>query len=219
MDPAIGTEFDRTDEGVGDEEDEEEDRADGEAGDDGDAEEKNSTDDVADHFAVASGFEDIGKEFGEEKAGNGGAEEPDGFEHLGEAGSFFGGSGFGEFLAHEHDPVEDRGDEVKGELVFPVDLIFIIENPASDDAEDHACRPAGVEDIEVMGPIIGEEGGDERVGDGFESPIGEGEDKHSPVEEIVGVLWGGGAEGDKSGDDVAEEGDGDEFSVADFIDD
>ena len=219
LDPAVGAEFDRADEGVGDEEDEEEDGAEGELADDSGAEEEETADDHADHFAIAGAFEDVSEEFGEQVAGNEGAEDADGFEHFGEAGAFFGSFGFREFLAHEHDAVEDRWDEVEGELGFPAELHFVVEIPADDGTDDHARRPGGVEDIQVMGAVFGVEGGDEGVGDGFEGAVGVSEDEHAPEQEVVGVVRGAGHEGDDGGEDVADEGEGDEFAVADFVDD
>ena len=70
-----------------------------------------------------------------------------------------------------------------------------------------------------MRALLREDRGDERVGHGFEGAVREGEDEHAPVEEVIRVLRGGGAEGDERREDVAEEGEGDELAVADLVDD
>ena len=67
--------------------------------------------------------------------------------------------------------------------------------------------------------FCGEDRGNERVGHGFEGAVREGEDEHAPVEEVIRVLRGGGTEGDERREDVAEEGDGDELTVANLVDD
>ena len=64
-----------------------------------------------------------------------------------------------------------------------------------------------MEDIEVVRPLLGEKRRDEGICDGFEGAIGEGEQEHAPVEEIVSIFRGACAEGDDSGEDVAEQGD------------
>ena len=83
FDPAIGPQFDGTDEGVGDEKDEQDDRAKGELGDDGDDEEKCATD----RIACGSPAEELG----EEVAGDDGSKDSDILKHFAEAGAFFCG--------------------------------------------------------------------------------------------------------------------------------
>jgi hypothetical protein len=82
-----------------------------------------ATDHIADDLAVAGAFEDVSKELGEQVAGDESAEDADGLEHFGEAGTLFGGFGFRELLPHEHDAVDDGGDEVERELGFQLSCI------------------------------------------------------------------------------------------------
>ncbi len=114
FDPAIGSEFDCTDEGVGDEEDEEDDGPEGELRDDANDEEECSADGVAGGTAA--------EELGEEVAGDDGTEDPDVFEHLAEAGAFFSGFRFREALSEEHDGIRHGWDEVECELAFPAEV-------------------------------------------------------------------------------------------------
>lgn len=66
---------------------------------------------------------------------------------------------------------------------------------------------------------LGKDRGDERVGHGFEGAVRVGEDEHAPVEEAVGVLRVGSAEGHEGREDVTQEREGDELTVADLVDD
>ncbi len=74
-----------------------------------------------------------------------------------------------------------------------------------------------MQDVEVVRAVLREDRGDERVSHGFEGTVREGEDEHAPIEEVIRVLRGGGAEGDEGRDDVAKQGDRDELTVADFV--
>jgi hypothetical protein len=219
VNPAVGAEFDRANQGVGDEKDKEQNGANGELADHSSGGHQQPTNDPPDHLTIAGAFEDVGKEFGEQVAGDQGAQDPNGLEHFGEAGALFGGFGFGELLAHEHDTVDDGGHEVESELDFPADLHPVIQVPANDGPQHHACGPGGVQDVEVVSALFGVKGGDQRVGHGFQGAVRVSEDEHAPEQEVIGVLRRAGHEGDHSGEDVAEQGKANQFAVADFIDD
>ena len=219
FDPAVGAKLDRADEGVGDEEHEEEEGADGEAGDDADGDQQDAGEVEAKVVDVEDRTEDVTEEDREQVAGDERAQDTDVLEHLGEGGAFLGGFRLREGLAHEHDRVGDGRDEVERELSLPAEAHDGTEEVGGDGADDHAEGPGGVQDVEVVRALLGEDRGDERVGHGFEGAVREGEDEHAPVEEVIRVLRGRGAEGDERREDVAEEGDGDELAVADLVDD
>ncbi len=48
-----------------------------------------------------------------------------------------------------------------------------------------------MQDVQVVGPVLREDGCDERIGDGFEGSVRVGEDEHPEFEVIVRVFWGG----------------------------
>ncbi len=70
-----------------------------------------------------------------------------------------------------------------------------------------------------MGAVIREEGGDQRIGHGFQRAVRIGENEHAPKEQIVGIVRRARAEGDERREDVADERQGDQFAVADLIHD
>ena len=73
-----------------------------------------------------------------------------------------------------------------------------------------------------MGAVLGEEGGNERVGHGLEGAVGDGEQERAgpqPDEGGVGVHAVLRAEGHEGGDDVEQERGGDELAVADLVHD
>ena len=219
FDPAVGAEFDRADDGVGEEEHEQEEGADREARDHADGDQEGAGEVEAEVVDVEHRTEDVTEEDREQVAGDERAEDADVLEHLGEGGALLGGFRLREGLAHEHDRVGDGRDEVEGELSLPAEAHHGAEEVGGDGADDHAERPGGVQDVQVVRALLGEDRGDERVGHGFEGAVREGEDEHAPVEEVIRVLRGRGAEGHEGREDVTEEGDGDELAVADLVDD
>jgi len=73
-----------------------------------------------------------------------------------------------------------------------------------------------------MGAVLGEEGGDERVGHGLEGAVGDGEEERAgpqPYEGGLGVHAVLRTKGHEGGDNVEEEGGGDELAVADLVHD
>ena len=202
-----------------DEEHEEEQRANREARDDADGNQEDARKVKAEVVDVEDWSEHVTEEDREQVAGDERAQDADVLEHLGEGGAFLGGFRLREGLAHEHDRVGDGRDEVERELSLPAEAHDGTEEVGSDGADDHAEGPGGVQDVEVVRALLGEDRGDERVGHGFEGAVREGEDEHAPVEEVIRVLRGGGAKGDEGRDDVADEGEGDELAVADLVDD
>ena len=219
FDPAVGAEFDRADEGVGQEQHEEQEGAEREACDHADGDEEGAGEVQAEVVDVEHRTEDVAEEDREQVAGDDRAEDADVLEHLGEGGALLGSFRLREGLAHEHDGVGDGRDEVEGELALPAEAHDGTKQVRGDGADHHAEGPGGVQDVQVVRALLGEDRGDERVGHGFEGAVREGEDEHAPVEEVIRVLRGRGAEGDERREDVAEEGDRDELAVADLVDD
>src|SRR5687767_896590 len=70
-----------------------------------------------------------------------------------------------------------------------------------------------------MSAVVREEGGHQRIGDGFQRPVGKREDEHAPEEHRISVARAGRAEGDKGRKHVAKQRYKDQFAIADFIDD
>ncbi len=164
-------------------------------------------------------LEDVAEEQGEQVAGHGGAEDADVAEHVDEAGPLRSRLRPRERLAEEHQGVDGGRDEVQGELVLPVPVQFVVQVPARHGAEHHAGRPTGVKDVEVMRAVVGEDRGHERVGDSLERAVGEREDEGTPEQQLIGVVRGGGAEGDQSREDVTRQCERHELAVADLVDD
>ena len=120
-------------------------------------------------------------------------------------------------MTHEHQSIEHRGNEVERKLHFPAHLEFVIEHPADHRADDHAGRPAGVEDVEIVRPILREKSRYQWIGDSLKGTVREREKEHAPIKEIVSALGSAGPEGDERGKDVENQGQGDQLSITDFI--
>ena len=77
------------------------------------------------------------------------------------------GVGFGdrEFLAEEHEAVSDRGNGIDGKRYFPRHLAD--EEEPQQSAQNQPAGPTGVEDIEVVGLLLGIKCRGEGVDDGF----------------------------------------------------
>jgi hypothetical protein len=169
--------------------------------------------------AAEQGSEAILDEEGDEDADHGGAEESDVLEHFTELEALLGGFGAGEVLAEEHEAVDGGGDQEAAELEFPA---AGGEGAVDETTDHHASRPGGVEDVEVVGSVVGEESGHQRVGDGFQGAVRDREEEGAGPQIREGGLRGhavGGSEGYEGGEDMEGERRGDEFPVADAIDD
>ena len=119
------------------------------------------------------------EEQADENAGDERPEDADFLKHLADAEALGGRLGLRELLAEERDAVEHGRHEEQAELHLPADLHALAENPADEAAEHQAGRPARVENVQVVGAVVREERGDERVGHGFERAVGQGEDERA----------------------------------------
>ena len=182
LNPSVGSEFDCADEGVSDEEDEENDGAEGELRDDANDEEECATDSIASGSAT--------EELGEEVAGDDGSEDTDVLKHFAEASAFFSSFRFGEALSEEHHCVGNGGDEIESELSFPAEVERGSEDVACNRSDHHAEGPRGVENVQVVRSIFGENRCDERIGYGFEGSVRVGENEHPKFEVVVSIFGG-----------------------------
>jgi hypothetical protein len=79
-----------------------------------------------------------------------------------------------------------------------------------------------VEDVEVVGAVLGEQRGDERIGHGFESSVGQGKDEGPDIQEHVGGGLGlafGRGKSDERRQHMEQEGRDDQLAVADLVHD
>ena len=124
----------------------------------------------------------------------------------------------GELAGENEDAVGNDGDETEGETELPdcvKEEFGVGEEGAEEGAEGEACGPTGVEDVQPFGLLLVEDGGDDRVDEGFNGAVGDGDEEGAPVE----GFESGSAEGEDEGDEVAKDcKDGDDF-VTDFVDD
>jgi hypothetical protein len=166
---------------------------------------------------------------GEEHEHQGGGDRA---EHLAEGDAGGGRLGFREFLAEEHGAVEDHRDEEERHLDLPVDgrredLAGGVgaggHEGGGETTEHEAGGPTGVEDVEVVGLFLREEGGDERIDHGFADAVADGEDEHRGEEAPVGGalsaggVEGGGGQGEDGGNEVEQEGGDHQLAVADLV--
>ena len=119
-----------------------------------------------------------------------------------------GGTGFtlGKALAEHHQPVEENRDQKERNLDLPIDCLgggAARHKKAGQASQDESARPAGVEDIEVVGLFAGEERGHQRIDHRFRDAIADGEEKHAPEEALecqrLSTRCEGGAGGQREG--------------------
>src|SRR2546422_11529521 len=70
-------------------------------------------------------------------------------------------------------------------------LQLVVQPPAEADADDHARRPARVEDVQEVRAVLWKERRDERIGHRFESSVRECENEHAAEQEVVSELLRG----------------------------
>ena len=130
--------------------------------------------------------------------------------------------GLRERLTEERDAVERGRHEEESELHLPAHVHAVAENPA-DEATDHeAGRPAGMENVQVMRAVVGEERGDQRVGHRFERAVGQGEHERPDIQEHVSGglrLSLGRGKRDERRQHVEQERRHDQLAVADLVHD
>jgi hypothetical protein len=163
--------------------------------------------------------ERIREEEDEQIAGDRRSEDADLAEHLADLETLFRRLGLGEALTHEHHAIGEGGDQKKTKLHFPAHASRT-ERPANQATDDHACGPGGVQDVEIVRAILGVEGRDQRIRNGLERAVGEGEHKGAPVKELVGGflrLAGPRRERDEGRHHVEEEGRKDQLAVANLV--
>ena len=119
-------------------------------------------------------------------------------------------------LAQEHDPVSKGRDEIQRELDFPVELQFVIQDPAQYASDDKTGWPARVQNVQIMRAVVRIERGHERVRDCLQRPIRVSKDKHAPIKTLVGGSAFGG-EGHDGRKHMQRERDNDEFAIADLV--
>ena len=131
-------------------------------------------------------------------------------------------SDFGKRLTEERDAVERGRHEEEAELHLPADLHALAENPADEAAEHEAGRPARVENVQIVRAVVREERRDERVGHGFERPVGQREDECADVEKQVrrGLLLSlVGGKRDEGRQHVKQKRRHDQLAITDLVDD
>ena len=104
----------------------------------------------------------------------------------------------GETLAEEHHAVDRGGDESKSDAPLPGKAAH---RDAEHPGERHAARPAGMEDVQPLRLFARIHGGDGRVDVTLHGAVREGEDEGAPVK----LPRAGGRHEQDRRDDVAEE--------------
>jgi len=78
-----------------------------------------------------------------------------------------------------------------------------------------------MQNVEVMGSIIWEKSCDQRVGNGFQSPVSDSEQECTPEKVVVCGFFShaiGCAKSDKSGDNMKKKGSDHQLAIANFVD-
>ena len=95
----------------------------------------------------------------------------------------------GNFFLDDHQDVDERRDEVEREDDLPVHAAD--QDDAQKGAGDHAARPSGVQDVQVVRLLLAIEGGDQRIDDGLTDAVRDREDEDAPEQAEVGAGAGG----------------------------
>jgi hypothetical protein len=155
-------------------------------------------------------------------------------QHFAEADPGLARLGARKGLAKHQDAVDQDRQQKHRHLDYPVHLMregspladaAAVHQVRDKAAGDEAARPAGMQDIQIMGLLAREEGRDHRIDDDFAGAVADGEQEHGDVQVPVARLSAergvdlAGRQLEQRGEDVHQEREGHELAVADAIGD
>lgn len=131
----------------------------------------------------------------------------------------------GEGAWEEHHDEDDGGDDDHADFDVPVD-IGRIHRDGDEACDDEASGPAGVKDVQPLGFVFAEHGGDDGVDVGLDGAVGKSEQEAAPENHGVGEVRVAvtaigdveGADGDDGPGHITGKGDEHGDLVADFVD-
>jgi hypothetical protein len=124
----------------------------------------------------------------------------------------------GELARQDQQRIEYDGNEAQREAELPHGVEAeggVGEQGAEESAQRESGGPSGVQDVQPLGFVLAEHGGDDGIDEGLDRAIGHGDEQRAPVEGIESIR----PQGENERDEVTDDGEESDGLVADPVDD